>query len=46
MVLTEADSTYTFAAATTQTANNKGQTMADLVNTLINKLVKQGYQEQ
>jgi hypothetical protein len=46
LVLREAVSTYTFSPAATQTANNNGQTMTDLVNELIRSLVKQGYQKQ
>lgn len=46
MILTEASSIYTFSPTATQTANNNGQTMIDLVNAQIKSLVKQGYQVQ
>jgi hypothetical protein len=46
MVLIESDSAYTFLPSNTQAANNGGQTMADLVNTLTTSLVRQGYKQQ
>jgi len=46
MVLSESSSTYTFVPQSTQTANNTGQTMTDLVNALTQSLAKQGYQTQ
>ena len=45
MVLSESTSAYTFLSSNTQAANNNGQTMADLVNTLTNSLVRQGYKQ-
>jgi len=39
----ESNATYTFAAHPTQTANNNGQTPADLINALIKTLTDQGY---
>jgi hypothetical protein len=45
MVLIESDSAYTFLSSNTQAANNNGETMADLVNTLTNSLVRQGYKQ-
>jgi hypothetical protein len=42
-VMQEAWSTYTFVAAATQSANNRGLTLADLVNLLVASLQKQGY---
>jgi Concanavalin A-like lectin/glucanases superfamily len=46
MVLSESSSTYTFVPQSTQTANNTGQTMTDLVNALTQSLASQGYQSQ
>jgi hypothetical protein len=46
LVLSQSNSTYTFLSPTTQTANNNGQTLIDLVNALTQSLVKQGYQKQ
>jgi hypothetical protein len=46
LILSQASSTYTFSSLTTQTANNNGQTLTDLVNALTKSLVKQGYQKQ
>jgi hypothetical protein len=46
MILREAASTYTFAPQSTQTANNNGKTMIDLVNALTQTLVRQGYKQQ
>jgi hypothetical protein len=46
MVLDESASTFTFMAQGTQTANNTGQTMTDLVNVLTKSLESQGYQKQ
>jgi hypothetical protein len=46
MVLSESSSIYTFVPQTTQTANNTGQTLADLVNSLTKSLASQGYQIQ
>jgi len=46
MLLREASSNYSFQANTTQTANNTGQTVDDLVAALVKLLVKQGYQPQ
>ena len=45
MVLSESVSAYNFMSSNTQAANNNGQTMADLVNTLTNSLVRQGYKQ-
>jgi len=42
LILREAASTYLFASPDTQTANNSGQTLADLVNALTKSLAKQG----
>jgi len=46
IILREASSNYNFASGNTQTANNTGQTLADLVNALTKSLEKQGYQKQ
>jgi hypothetical protein len=46
MKLDAATSTFTFVPATTQFANNQGQTLADLVNNQIAVLKAQGYQLQ
>jgi hypothetical protein len=46
MVLSESSSIYTFVPQSTQTANNTGQTMTDLVNALTRSLASQGYQIQ
>jgi hypothetical protein len=46
MILREAASTYTFSPQSTQTANNNGKTMIDLVNALTQTLVRQGYKQQ
>jgi hypothetical protein len=46
MILRQAVSTYEFAPQATQTANQTGQTVADLVNTLTRTLAREGYQEQ
>ncbi len=42
-VMQEASSTYTFVTAATQSANNNGQTLTDLVNALTVLLQRQGY---
>jgi hypothetical protein len=42
----EATSFYTFLPDKTQDANNNGQTLQDLVNTLTNKLTAEGYKSQ
>jgi hypothetical protein len=39
----ESSSSYSFAASATQTANNTGETTADLINALIKTLTAQGY---
>jgi hypothetical protein len=46
IIMVDASSTYQFAPANTQTANNAGQTLTDLVNALTKSLEKQGYQKQ
>ena len=46
MVLRDAQATFSFMASATQNANNKGQTLIDLVNALTKSLTSQGYQEQ
>ena len=46
MILSESSSIYTFVPQSTQTANNAGQTMTDLVNALTRSLASQGYQKQ
>jgi hypothetical protein len=46
MILREAASTYIFSPQSTQTANNNGKTMIDLVNALTQTLVRQGYKQQ
>jgi hypothetical protein len=46
MILLESVSSYTFLSSNTQTANNNGQTMADLVNALTRSLLNQGYKQQ
>jgi hypothetical protein len=46
MILREATSTYLFTTPDTQSANNNGQTLADVVNVLTQSLAKQGYQKQ
>ncbi len=46
MVMDESTSIYDFLAHDTQVANNQGQTMQDLVNTLTSKLAAEGYQLQ
>ena len=46
LVLSESSSIYTFVPQSTQTANNTGQTLADLVNSLTKSLASQGYQTQ
>jgi hypothetical protein len=46
MVLQTAISTYTYSVNGTQTANNKGETMEDLVNALTHKLAAEGYKPQ
>jgi hypothetical protein len=43
LVLREATSSYLFSSGTTLTANNTGQTLADLVSAQVKWLVKQGY---
>jgi hypothetical protein len=43
MVLDEATTFYKFLPEKTQDANNHGQTLQDLVNTLTNKLTAEGY---
>ena len=45
-ILSESTSVYTFAPQITQTANNTGQNLADLVNALTRSLESQGYQKQ
>jgi hypothetical protein len=45
-ILNESSSKYTFAPQNTQTANNNGQTLTDLIGTLTNTLASQGYQKQ
>jgi hypothetical protein len=42
-VMQEAVSFYSFAAGATRSANNNGQTLADLVNALVASLQRQGY---
>ncbi len=46
LILREATSTHTFAIPNTQTANDSGQTVTDVLNAQIKVLVKQGYQKQ
>jgi hypothetical protein len=46
MILDESTSFYNFLPRNTQDANNNGQTMEDLVNTLTNKLTAEGYKLQ
>ncbi len=46
IIMVDANSTYQFTSANTQTANNTGQTLTDLVNALTKSLEKQGYQKQ
>ena len=46
LVLSESSSIYTFVPQSTQTANNTGQILADLVNSLTKSLASQGYQTQ
>jgi hypothetical protein len=46
IIMVDANSSYQFAPANTQTANNAGQTLTDLVNALTKSLEKQGYQKQ
>jgi hypothetical protein len=46
LILSEAKSTFTFQPQDTQSANNAGQTMADLVDDLIQTLAHKGYQKQ
>lgn len=46
MKLDQAESTFTFAPAATQNANNAGQTLADLVNAQVASLKAQGYRPQ
>ncbi len=46
MILREATSTYTYTTLATQTANNSGETLADLVNSLTQNLAKLGYKSQ
>ena len=46
MILDEASSTYNFLPSDTQTANNNGQTVTDLVGALTKSLTAQGYQSQ
>ncbi len=43
-VMQEASSTYTYAPEVTQSANDNGQTLADLVNALTTWLQRRGYQ--
>ncbi len=45
LLLFDSNGNYTFAAATTQAANNTGQTPADLLNGLIKSLFAQGYRK-
>ncbi len=45
-VMLEGSSTYNFAPQATQSANNGGQTLADLVNASVASLNRQGYQSQ
>ncbi|MGO8836785.1 MAG: FG-GAP-like repeat-containing protein [Limisphaerales bacterium] len=46
MVLGESSAKFTFMAQNTRNANNKGETLADLVNALTEFLAGRGYQEQ
>ncbi len=46
IIMVDANSSYQFAPANTQTANNAGQTLPDLLNALTKSLEKQGYQKQ
>jgi Concanavalin A-like lectin/glucanases superfamily/Immunoglobulin domain len=46
LVLNQANSTYAFAPTATQSANNAGRTVADLVNVTVRQLVRQGYRLQ
>ena len=46
IIMVDANSSYQFAPANTQTANNAGQTLPDLINALTKSLEKQGYQKQ
>ena len=46
MILNESTSAYVYSAKDTQTANNNGQTMSDLINALSKSLASQGYKKQ
>ncbi|MFZ0829018.1 MAG: LamG-like jellyroll fold domain-containing protein [Verrucomicrobiia bacterium] len=46
LVLNESSSFYAFLPQLTQTANNTGQNLTDLVNALTRSLASQGYQKQ
>jgi len=46
MKLDQASSTFTFAGPNTQTANNTGQTLADLINAQVKLLKSEGYLAQ
>ncbi len=46
LIQLDASSSYQFITANTQTANNTGQTLPDLINALSKTLEKQGYQKQ
>ncbi len=46
LILSETTSTFTYQESATKSANNTGQTMADLVNGLIKSLTRQGYTSQ
>ena len=46
LIQLDTTSSYQFISANTQTANNTGQTLPDLINTLSKTLEKQGYQKQ
>jgi len=46
LIQLDASSSYQFISANTQTANNTGQTLTDLINALTKTLEKQGYQKQ
>lgn len=46
LILSEAQSAFTFSSAATQNANNTGETLVDLVNAQVALLIKQGYSRQ
>jgi hypothetical protein len=46
MILDESTSFYNFLSQNTQEANNKGETMSDLVNALTRVLTVKGYKKQ